>query len=69
VRCLGVPIFGPHRRPLAAISLAGTTFEVPLEDVPRLADELLHASAGIGQAVTQLMTVTSVPSAPESFAS
>lgn len=71
VRCLGVPIFGPEGRPLAAISLAGSTYEMPLEDIPRLSNELLQASAAIGRAVIESMTPSSAPapSLPERFAS
>jgi DNA-binding IclR family transcriptional regulator len=56
VRCIGVPIFGPGGRPLAAISLAGSTHEITLEDVSRLSNELLNASASIGRALVESMT-------------
>ena len=69
VRCLGVPVFGPYGRPLAAVSVAGSIHEVTFEDVPRLVNELLRASAGISHLVTEsVMSVSSV-SAPVAVAS
>lgn len=69
VRCIGVPIFGPTGHPLAAISLAGASHELPFEDVPRFADELLRASKMMAQAVTESMIFTMPSGAIDSVAS
>jgi DNA-binding IclR family transcriptional regulator len=61
VRCIGVPIFGPAGRPLAAISLAGTTHEVALEDLARLSAELLGTAKMMCHAVTESMAFTATP--------
>jgi DNA-binding IclR family transcriptional regulator len=53
VRCLGVPIFGPDGRPLAAISVAGSTEEIPLENLPHLSNELRHTAKLLSQAVVE----------------
>ena len=55
VRCLGVPIFGPSNRPIAAISIAGATSEIAIEDLPRLSKELRETAAAIGHAVIESM--------------
>jgi DNA-binding IclR family transcriptional regulator len=69
VRCLGVPVFGPAGRPLAAISIAGSTQEVSLEDVPRFVKELHHVSAGISHTVAESMLAASVSNMQVSNAS
>ena len=61
VRCIGVPIFGPAGRPLAAISLAGATHEVALEDLGRLSGELLGTAKMMSRAVTESMAFTATP--------
>ena len=61
VRCIGVPIFGPAGRPLAAISLAGTTHEIALEDLGRLSGELLGTATMMSRAVTESMAFTATP--------
>jgi DNA-binding IclR family transcriptional regulator len=63
VRCIGVPIFSPAGRPLAAISLAGTTHEVALEELPRLAGELLGTAKMMSRAVTESMAFAATPAA------
>ena len=51
LRCIGVPVFGPTGRPLAAISLAGLISELAPEDLPRLARELHDTAIAISHAV------------------
>lgn len=57
VRCVGVPIFGPTNRPIAAISIAGSTSEISIEDIPRLSNELRQTATAISHAVLESMTV------------
>ncbi len=45
VRCIGVPILDGQRRAVAAISLAGTIEQIPLDQVPKLAKALKQASS------------------------
>jgi len=47
VRCIGVPILDGNQRAFAAISLAGTTEQIPLERVRTLASTLKQAVAEI----------------------
>lgn len=47
MRCVGVPIFGPDRRALAAVSLAGTTSQIEPENVSYLVAELTKTAARI----------------------
>ncbi len=47
VRCIGVPILGPDQRAFAAISLAGTPEQIPLERVQALANSLRQAATEI----------------------
>jgi hypothetical protein len=47
---------------LAAISLAGSTYEMPLEDIAHLANELLQTSSKIGRALMKSMTPAPAPS-------
>jgi DNA-binding IclR family transcriptional regulator len=47
VRCVGVPILDSHYRALAAISLAGTTEQIPLDKVRTLALALKQTAAEI----------------------
>jgi DNA-binding IclR family transcriptional regulator len=61
VRCVGVPIFGPLGRPLAAISLAGSTQELALEDLPRLSGELLATAKMMSRAVADSMALAATP--------
>ena len=61
VRCIGVPIFGPDGRPIAAISVAGATHEVTLEDLPRFSGELRRTAKMMGRAVLESMAFTMPP--------
>lgn len=47
VRCIGVPVLDDHQRAIAAISLAGTIEQIPLERVRTLAKALKQASSDI----------------------
>jgi DNA-binding IclR family transcriptional regulator len=47
VRCIGAPIFGDSSRTVAAISVAGTTHQIPLERVPALAAMVKQTAAAI----------------------
>lgn len=59
IRCLGVPIFGPADRPIAAISVVGSTSELSLDDIPRLLSELQQtASAVRGAVIKSMIAVT-----------
>ena len=54
VRCVGVPILGGNQQALAAISLAGTTEQIPLDRVHGLVLALKQTASDISQ---QLATV------------
>jgi len=58
VRCIGAPIFGKKERVVAAISVAGTTSEIPIERVPTLAGMVKKVAANIS---SHLAYVESVP--------
>ena len=47
VRCVGVPILDSHQRAFAAISLAGTTEQIPLDEVRTLALALKQTASEI----------------------
>jgi DNA-binding IclR family transcriptional regulator len=47
VRCVGVPLLDSHQRALAALSLAGTTEQIPLDKVRTLALALKETAAEI----------------------
>jgi DNA-binding IclR family transcriptional regulator len=47
VRCIGVPVFDSRQQVIAAISLAGTIDQIPVDCVRRLARALKEASAEI----------------------
>ena len=51
VRCLGMPIFDPERRPIASISLAGTVPEIDLNDLQRLSNELRCTATSISREI------------------
>jgi DNA-binding IclR family transcriptional regulator len=36
IRCVGVPVYDPANRVIAAISIAGTTSQIPTEDIKKL---------------------------------
>jgi len=50
MRCIGAAVFGRNRRPVAAVSIAGTTSEIVPENVAYLAAELKRTAARIGVA-------------------
>jgi DNA-binding IclR family transcriptional regulator len=56
VRCIGVPILGTGGLPLAAISIAGSSHELPLEEAPRLAINLQKTARMMTQAVIESTT-------------
>jgi DNA-binding IclR family transcriptional regulator len=58
VRCVGVPIFGPDGQPLAAISIAGSTEEIPVENLSRLSNELQQTAKLLSQAVVESLLPT-----------
>lgn len=66
VRCLGVPVIGPLGRPVAAISVAGATSELAIDDIQRLREELQRTAAAIGSIVVESMAYT--PSTPNLWA-
>jgi DNA-binding IclR family transcriptional regulator len=47
VRCIGVPVFDGYKRPVAAVSLAGTTDQIPLYRVRTLALALKQTASAI----------------------
>jgi len=47
VRCIGVPVFDSYQRAVAAISLAGTTEQIPLDGVRTLARALKQTASEI----------------------
>ncbi|MGH9451071.1 MAG: IclR family transcriptional regulator [Terriglobia bacterium] len=46
-RCIGTPIFGDGRKPVAAISVAGTTSQIPIDRVRALGEKLKLSAASI----------------------
>jgi DNA-binding IclR family transcriptional regulator len=50
MRCIGAPIFGRSQRPVAAVSIAGTTSEIVPENISYLVAELKRTAARIGVA-------------------
>jgi DNA-binding IclR family transcriptional regulator len=63
VVCIGLPIFGPAGRPVAAISLAGSTHEVTLEDLSCFSGELQQTARMMGRPVTEFMVFPSLAGA------
>jgi len=49
LRCVGAPIFDAHQRTVAAVSVAGTTSQIPLERVPALAGTVKQAAEAISE--------------------
>jgi DNA-binding IclR family transcriptional regulator len=56
MRCIGVPIFDPDRRAVAAVSVAGTTSEIVAENISYLVTELKRTAARIGAAAAGLFS-------------
>jgi DNA-binding IclR family transcriptional regulator len=52
VRCVAVPVFHPNRRFAAALSVVGTTEQIPLDGIKALAQNLRRTAAGIFPAVS-----------------
>jgi len=50
-RCLGAPVFNEEGRPVAAVSVAGTTQMIHAENIPRLAETLKSCTLAISSAV------------------
>jgi DNA-binding IclR family transcriptional regulator len=55
LRCIGVPVFGPHNRPLGAISVSGLSSRLSAEDLSRLTRDLRQTAAAIGDSVSESM--------------
>jgi DNA-binding IclR family transcriptional regulator len=51
MRCIGVPVFGRSGRPVAAISIAGTTSEIVPENIASLVADLKRTAARVGAAI------------------
>ena len=47
VRCIGAPIFDVSTKPVAAISVAGTTGQIPAERIEALADAVKQAATAV----------------------
>jgi len=47
IMCIGMPIFGGEREPIAAISLTGPSLRFTEETIPRLAENLQQVVAGV----------------------
>ena len=60
VRCIGMPVFGLHGLPVAAISVAGTTSEISMDNLTALVTELRAASYAIGRAISDQMLASEV---------
>jgi DNA-binding IclR family transcriptional regulator len=58
MRCIGVPVFAPGRRPVAAVSVAGTTSEIVPENISYLVTELKRTSSRIATAAAGLFSIT-----------
>jgi DNA-binding IclR family transcriptional regulator len=54
VRCIGVPVLDIHQRLIAAISLAGTTEQIPIDRVRALARVLKQAASEISRKLDPL---------------
>jgi len=67
-RCVGVPVFGPAGRPVAAIGVAGPTSELPAESLPLLASELRQTAKAISRAVIDSLCLPPEPEQMDSVA-
>ena len=47
LRCIGAPVFDESQKAIAAISVAGTTSQIPIDSVPRLANIVKELAEGI----------------------
>jgi DNA-binding IclR family transcriptional regulator len=47
LRCIGAPIFDESRKAVAAVSVAGTTNQIPIDRVPILARMVIQGARGI----------------------
>lgn len=61
MRCIGVPIIGPDHRPVAAVSISGTTSQLTPERVPALATEVRMTADSIRDAILECMQDTILP--------
>jgi len=50
-RCIGAPLFGSSGAVVAAVSVAGTTLQIPLEKVPTLGAQVKRAAAEISSSL------------------
>lgn len=48
-RCVGVPIFGPQGKPIAALSISGPLVRIPDKRIPLIARELKKAASEISR--------------------
>jgi DNA-binding IclR family transcriptional regulator len=55
IRCIGMPVFAHDDRPVAAISVAGTTNEISPENLTFLVGELKRSALAVGHAVSESM--------------
>ncbi len=51
LRCVGAPVLGREGRPVAAISVAGTTTQIPREELPLIGQAVKATAAAIAQEV------------------
>ncbi len=58
MRCIGVPVFGSCGRPVAAVSVAGTTSDIVPENISHLVTELKRTAARIGTVAAGLFSTT-----------
>lgn len=56
MRCIGAPIFGHNGRPVAAVSIAGTTSEIVPENISYLVAELKRTALRIGVAAADALS-------------
>lgn len=65
-RCVGAPIFDAHEKTVAAVSVAGTTIQIPVERVPALASTVKKTAAEIsvrlGRVATEVAAAGQRPS-------
>ena len=58
LRCVGAPIFDAEQRTVAAVSVAGTTEDIPLDSVQTLAATLRQTAAEISQRLQSVRVLT-----------